>query len=182
MGDWQATNKTQGSIPCGVFDGVASSCMVAGFPGPFPMDQCLLRRVTIFLLLHLLFLEPGAGAFWLSRKFPHPCPEEASVRNFLLPDLSFLQGIKAGSRPSPRLWLSAPPRAHHTLFQAAAKQCHESGPGGRLIPGGTLGLRSKKKITGLGPPTERDSCHPWYSYLLGDSSIASQEARLGKTA
>lgn len=128
--------------------------MVVGFPGRFPMDQCLLWRVTIFLLLHLLFLEPGAGAFWLSRKFPHACPEEASAQNFLLPDWSFLQGIKAGSRPSPQLWLSAPHA--HMLFQAAAKQCHESGPDGRLIPGGTLGLRRKKKKNNRSRATHRE--------------------------
>uniref|UniRef100_A0A5F9DMX2 Biogenesis of lysosome-related organelles complex 1 subunit 1 n=1 Tax=Oryctolagus cuniculus TaxID=9986 RepID=A0A5F9DMX2_RABIT len=53
---------------------------------------------------------------------------------------NFNQALKTHSVPGPLLWLGASPRAQG-LSQASTKQCHESGPGARLILGGTAGPR-----------------------------------------
>lgn len=75
---------------------------------------------------------------------------------------------------SPQLWLSASPHAH-VLFQAATKQCHESGPGGRLILGGTLGLRRKKNDRSRATHREGAAAILGSSHLLGDNDIDGQE-------
>lgn len=101
-----------------------------------------------------------------TRKASGPCPK--------LPDsgLWFPAEEKyAREQAWSRLWLSASPRARG-LSQPGAKQCHESGPGWRLVlgHGGALGL-GRRRRSGRSRITNREGQLPSLTYPSSWSSV-----------
>lgn len=140
-------NKTQASISLCVSQGATSSVWGVGMEGsktlPLSNGTFWVEAGTSFLLQAQLSSPPWAWYLMqvlLGKQrvgVSHPSPEKGRGPCPKLPNPGLPFPRRGETRQGAglvQLWLSASPRAHG-LSQPGAKQCHESGPVGRLILG-----------------------------------------------